>query len=232
MNAAACSTPDARAECGVRRLLSPEWPHLTGLRMLNAMFNLKVPNDVMDRLIDLADYDGDGQIKFDEFARVFTASDIFNMKRTLSAVDLSKYGVAEVVDDRAPLDPRAHPGKVMRHHSHFSPGSFVAENDVVSLAQTAAHFIPRVLTSSHGRSADFRGHESPTRVRFIPPPPRSLLQSSAMLAAGKSSGARVPLTLEWPLNLEDNKEHRETVASAAPNPVVLPQIQSGGAVTM
>ena len=36
--------------------------------MLNAMFNLKVPNAVMDRMIDLADHNGDGSIKFDECA--------------------------------------------------------------------------------------------------------------------------------------------------------------------
>jgi len=32
--------------------------------MLNAMFNLNIPEDIMNRIIDLADYDGDGTINF------------------------------------------------------------------------------------------------------------------------------------------------------------------------
>ena len=44
--------------------------------MLAAMFSLDIPGAVMDRLIDLADYDGDGQIKFNEFARIFSSDDV------------------------------------------------------------------------------------------------------------------------------------------------------------
>ena len=59
--------------------------------MLNAMFNLNIPDHVMDRLIDLADYDGDGSINFAEFARVMTSENILNMKKTLVA-DVSNWG--------------------------------------------------------------------------------------------------------------------------------------------
>jgi Ca2+-binding EF-hand superfamily protein len=41
--------------------------------MLNSMFNLAIPEQVLDRMIDLADTDGDGSIGWDEFAAVFTS---------------------------------------------------------------------------------------------------------------------------------------------------------------
>ena len=59
--------------------------------MLNAMFNLAIPEHVLDRLIDLADFDGDGSINFAEFARVMTADNVLNMKKTLVA-DTSAWG--------------------------------------------------------------------------------------------------------------------------------------------
>lgn len=59
--------------------------------MLNAMFTLNIPEHIMDRLIDLADYDGDGQINFAEFARLATEDDVLNMKKTLQA-DVSNWG--------------------------------------------------------------------------------------------------------------------------------------------
>jgi len=49
------------------------------------MFNLGVPDKVMDKLIDLADFDGDGSINYAEFARIFTTESVLNMKKTLSA---------------------------------------------------------------------------------------------------------------------------------------------------
>ena len=59
--------------------------------MLNAMFNLTIPEDVMDRIIDLADYDGDGEINFAEFCRLMTADNVLHMKQTLVA-DVSSWG--------------------------------------------------------------------------------------------------------------------------------------------
>jgi len=59
--------------------------------MLNAMFNLNIPEDIMNRIIDLADYDGDGTINFAEFARIATADDVLAMKNTLTA-DESNFG--------------------------------------------------------------------------------------------------------------------------------------------
>ena len=47
------------------------------------MFNLGIPDRVMNKLIDLADFDGDGSINYAEFARIFTAENINNLKQTL-----------------------------------------------------------------------------------------------------------------------------------------------------
>jgi len=62
--------------------------------MLNAMFNLSIPENVLDRLIDLADYDGDGSINFAEFARIMTTDNVLNMKNTLVA-DMSAWGTKD-----------------------------------------------------------------------------------------------------------------------------------------
>jgi len=51
------------------------------------MFNLGIPDRVMNKLIDLADFDGDGSINYAEFARIFTAENINNLKQTLQAVE-------------------------------------------------------------------------------------------------------------------------------------------------
>ena len=40
----------------------------------------QVPAEVLDRIIDYADYDGDGDIPYAEFVRVITAPDILNMR--------------------------------------------------------------------------------------------------------------------------------------------------------
>ena len=50
-------------------------------------FNLGVPPEVQSALISLADFDGDGQINYAEFARIMTADDIGSMKNTLAATD-------------------------------------------------------------------------------------------------------------------------------------------------
>lgn len=71
--------------------------------MLQAMFNLSIPEHIMDRIIDLADYDGDGQINFAEFARLATEDDVLNMKKTLQA-DVGAWGTANVEDKLAEIN--------------------------------------------------------------------------------------------------------------------------------
>ena len=71
--------------------------------MLNAMFNLGIPDAVMDRIIDYADYDGDGSINFAEFARMATEDDILNMKQTLQA-DVSGWGTEDPLAKLAEID--------------------------------------------------------------------------------------------------------------------------------
>jgi Ca2+-binding EF-hand superfamily protein len=50
-----------------------------------------VPDMVSDaqllKIIKMADYDGDGQINYAEFARLVDASDIYALKNTLTAAD-------------------------------------------------------------------------------------------------------------------------------------------------
>ena len=71
--------------------------------MLNAMFNLNIPDHIMDRIIDLADFDGDGSINFAEFARMATEDDVTNMKKTLQA-DVSSWGNEDPIAKLAELD--------------------------------------------------------------------------------------------------------------------------------
>jgi Ca2+-binding EF-hand superfamily protein len=71
--------------------------------MLNAMFNLSIPEPVLDRMIDMADYDGDGLINFAEFARIVTADDILNLKQTLQA-DTSDWGMKSPAQIASELD--------------------------------------------------------------------------------------------------------------------------------
>ena len=47
--------------------------------------NLGLPKRILARFVDLADYDGDGEISFAEFARVLTADDIMLMKDSVGA---------------------------------------------------------------------------------------------------------------------------------------------------
>ena len=49
------------------------------------MFNLGIPDNIINKLIDLADFDGDGSINYAEFARIFTTESVFKLKNTLSA---------------------------------------------------------------------------------------------------------------------------------------------------
>ena len=67
------------------------------------MFNLDIPEPVMEKLIDLADYDGDGTINFAEFARIVTADDVLDMKQTLTA-DLTGFGTENPKEVALQLD--------------------------------------------------------------------------------------------------------------------------------
>jgi len=50
-------------------------------------FNLGIPDAVLDRIISLADFDGDGSINYAEFARIMTSEDVVHMKNTLEAAE-------------------------------------------------------------------------------------------------------------------------------------------------
>ena len=52
--------------------------------MLNAMFNLNISGAVLDRLVDLIDYDGNDSVSFAEFCRVFTSMDILSVRQLVS----------------------------------------------------------------------------------------------------------------------------------------------------
>jgi len=54
------------------------------MRTVLMMFNLDIEARLIEKLIDLADYDGDGEINYAEFARIMTAEDIMGLKDTLS----------------------------------------------------------------------------------------------------------------------------------------------------
>jgi len=56
------------------------------------MFNLGIPDRVMNKLIDLADFDGDGSINYAEFARIFTSENVLKMKQTVQAVEGDAHG--------------------------------------------------------------------------------------------------------------------------------------------
>ena len=67
------------------------------------MFNLAVPDDVLQGIMKLADFDGDGSVNFAEFARIMTADDILNLKQTLTA-DVTAHGhtLCTICPRRAP----------------------------------------------------------------------------------------------------------------------------------
>jgi Ca2+-binding EF-hand superfamily protein len=55
------------------------------VKKLLVEFNIPdIKNDAIETLIDFADYDGDGEINYAEFARVLTADDVMAMKDTLA----------------------------------------------------------------------------------------------------------------------------------------------------
>jgi len=73
------------------------------LRAIIMAFNLNMEIEVINALIDLADYDGDGNINYAEFARLMTADDILAMKNTLQAAG----GATGVVKRGQPKPKRA-----------------------------------------------------------------------------------------------------------------------------
>lgn len=55
------------------------------LKAVVMMFNLNIPSKVVQKIIELADWNGDGDIDYAEFARIMTAEDIVYLKDTLTA---------------------------------------------------------------------------------------------------------------------------------------------------
>jgi len=53
-----------------------------------ANLNLGIPEPVLERIVKLADVNGDGFVNYAEFARLLTADDVLQMKPTLSAASL------------------------------------------------------------------------------------------------------------------------------------------------
>ena len=54
------------------------------LKTIILMFNLNIPGKIVQKIIELADYDGNGTIDYAEFARIMTAEDIVYLKDTLT----------------------------------------------------------------------------------------------------------------------------------------------------
>jgi len=54
------------------------------LRSILLMFNLQIPSKHVQKIIELADMDGNGSIDYAEFARIISAEDICSLKNTLS----------------------------------------------------------------------------------------------------------------------------------------------------
>ena len=54
------------------------------LRLLTEFNIPDISHATIETLIDFADYDGDGEINYAEFARVLTADDVMAMKDTLA----------------------------------------------------------------------------------------------------------------------------------------------------
>jgi len=181
------------------RLVDSDGSGTCDRRELHRMLNHLSPaasNEVLDRIIDLADYDGDGVIKYAEFARVFTEENVHKMKRTLSAFDMSQLGERnEYVDRRAPVS--AFPSKIKGHHSHFPPASVIPVNDAWDMPR----YVSRKLTSSRGPRLEPALRERHLGVR---PVFRAAARKNGFVVnpnapAGRSSGPREPLSLSWSL---------------------------------
>ncbi len=164
--------------------------------LLPSMFNLTVPEPVMDQLIALTDKDGDGEIRFAEFARVFSADDIHQMKRTLQAAG----GESRILQAmRDPLSETNMPMPIKVYNSHFAPGAFVPSVDA---SAATSSFVPRGFP----QGTDLR---PPPRARRLQNAFRLGLKASVRdtvwhprtgalaLPAGKKSDVHQPLTLAW-----------------------------------
>ena len=80
---------------------------------LNAMWNLSIPEPVLDRMIDLADYDGDGKIRFSEFARLFSADDVLSTARHTQCTDPPSAQTPTQCTPRVHSAPRSgHPARL------------------------------------------------------------------------------------------------------------------------
>ena len=97
--------------------------------MLNAMFNLHISSAVLDKLIDLIDFNADDHISFAEFCRVFTSDDIHNMKKTLNAS--GKINVDEMEFDEeymGPLAPQMR-DEIMKRYANLELGFKMMDKD-------------------------------------------------------------------------------------------------------
>jgi Ca2+-binding EF-hand superfamily protein len=166
---------------------------------LPGMFNLTIPDSVMEDLIKLTDKDGDGEIRFAEFARVFSADDVHAMKKTLQAAG----GESRILQSmREPMSETNMPMPIKVYNTHFAPGSFIPSFDCAAPLRR----LPNCP----------RGFPKGTDLR---PPPRTVrLQNAFRLGlkaqagassywspragplafpAGKKSDVHVPLSLGW-----------------------------------
>ena len=153
----------------------------------------------MEDLIKLTDKDGDGEIRFAEFARVFSADDVHAMKRTLQAAG----GESRILQSmREPMSETNMPMPIKVYNTHFAPGSFIPSIDCAA---------PLIRLPNCPR-----GFPKGTDLR---PPPRTVrLQNAFRLGlkaqagassywsprsgplafpAGKKSDVHVPLSLGW-----------------------------------
>jgi len=168
--------------------------------MLNAMFNLEVPSTTMDQMIDLADVDGDGVVRFAEFARVFSADDILSMKKTLQAAG-GNSGISARNQMREPLSADNHPMPIKVYNSHFAPGSYTPSIDA-SLSKGT--FVPRGFPPGTDLAPPPRASKLQTAFRLgIRADRRSAISvwhprsGPLALPAGKKSDVHQPLTIGW-----------------------------------
>ena len=148
--------------------------------MLNAMFNLSIPEHVLDRMIDLADFDGDGSINFAEFARIMTADNILKLKNTLVA-DTSAWGSKDpekalVVDYHDLADK----------NRQMAAGGYEGSTEHAKLRRTGASLAQLRKRTQHTRSSSSRGM-TPSRMPSTQSTPTALASSGAQSCANSSA---------------------------------------------